>query len=112
MAGRPEPGDQCSWVAPATGPDGADRVRNIGHQFPGGEERDEAAGLRIWNGNGAVRLHAAYESESAYALLLERCRPGTPLSQLLPEPDQDQVVTGLLRQLWAQPAEGYPLRPL
>jgi streptomycin 6-kinase len=107
-----EPGGQCSWVAPATGPDGAELVLKIGHQFPGGEERDEAAGLRIWNGNGAVRLHAAHESESAYALLLERCTPGTPLSQLLPEPEQDQVVTGLLRQLWAQPHAGHPFRPL
>ncbi len=47
-----EPGSQCSWVAPATGPDGADLVLKIGYQFPGGEERDEAAGLRIWNGTG------------------------------------------------------------
>ena len=107
-----EPGGQCSWVARATGPDGADLVLKIGHRFPGGEERDEAAGLRIWNGNGAVRLHAAHESESAYGLLLERCTPGTPLGQPLPEPEQDQVVTGLLRQLWAQPTEGYPFRPL
>jgi streptomycin 6-kinase len=107
-----EPGGQCSWVAPATGPGNADLVLKIGYQFPGGEERDEAAGLRIWNGNGAVRLHAAHDSESSQALLLERCRPGTPMSQLLPEPEQDLVVTGLLRQLWAQPAEGYPFRSL
>jgi streptomycin 6-kinase len=107
-----EPGGQCSWVAPATGPDGADLVLKIGHQVAGGEERDEAAGLRIWNGNGAVRLRASHESESAYGLLLERCRPGTPLSQQLPEPEQDQVVTGLLRQLWAQPAGDCPFRPL
>jgi streptomycin 6-kinase len=73
-----EPGGQCSWVAPATGPGGADLVLKIGHRFPGGEERDEAAGLRMWNGNGVVRLHAAKESESAYALLLEVARRLAP----------------------------------
>jgi streptomycin 6-kinase len=107
-----QPGGQCSWTAPVTGPAGASLVLKVGFRFPGGEERDEAAGLRLWNGNGAVRLHAAHESGSAYALLIERCLPGTPLGQGLPEPEQDQVVTGLLRQLWAQPHTAYPFRPL
>jgi streptomycin 6-kinase len=107
-----QPGGQCSWTAPVTDPAGAGLVLKVGFRFPGGEERDEAAGLRLWNGNGAVRLHAAHESESAYALLIERCLPGTPLGQVLPEPEQDQVVTGLLRQLWAQPHPACPFRPL
>jgi streptomycin 6-kinase len=113
QVGEPfQPGGQCSWTAPVTDPAGAALVLKIGFPFPGGEERDEAAGLRLWDGNGAVRLHAALESQSAYALLIERCIPGTPLSQVLPEPEQDQVVTGLLRQLWAQPHAAYPFRPL
>jgi streptomycin 6-kinase len=107
-----QPGGQCSWTAPATGPDGADLVLKVGFRFPGGEERDEAAGLRIWDGNGAVRLHAACERESAYALLLERCVPGTPLGKVLPEPEQDLVVAWLLRRLWAQPHASYAFRPL
>ena len=107
-----EPGGQCSWVAPVTGPDGADLVLKVGFRFPGGDERDEAAGLRSWDGNGAVRLHAAYRTGSACGLLLERCRPGTPLGQVLPEREQDQVVAGLLRQLWAQPYAAYPFRTL
>jgi len=107
-----QPGGRCSWTAPTTGPDSAELVLKVGFRFPGGEERDEAAGLRIWNGNGAVRLHAACESESGYALLLERCVPGTPLGQMLPEPEQDRVVAGLLRRLWAQPHAGYTFRPL
>lgn len=107
-----QPGGQCSWTAPVTGPDGAELVLKVGFRFPGGEERDEAAGLRIWNGTGAVRLQAACESESGYALLLERCVPGTPLGQVLPEPEQDRVVTGLLRRLWAQPHAGHEFRPL
>jgi len=107
-----QPGGQCSWTAPATGPAGAGLVLKVGFRFPGGEERDEAAGLRLWHGNGAVRLYDAHESDSAYGLLIERCLPGTPLGRALPEPEQDQVVTALLRRLWAQPHTAHPFRPL
>lgn len=107
-----QPGGQCSWTAPAAGPDGAEPVLKIGFRFPGGEERDEAAGLRVWGGNGAVRVQAACQSESEYALLVERCVPGTPLGQVLPEPEQDRVVAGLLHRLWAQPHAGYAFRLL
>ena len=107
-----QPGGQCAWVAPATGPDGASLVLKVGYRFPSGEERDEAAGLRIWDGNGSVRLHAVHESESSHALLIERCLPGTPLGRALPEPEQDLVVAGLLRQLWARSPGEYPFRPL
>jgi streptomycin 6-kinase len=113
QVGEPfQPGGQCSWTAPVSDPAGAGLVLKVGFRFPGREERDEAAGLRLWDGNGAVRLHAALESESGYALLIERCLPGTPLGQLLPEPQQDQVVARLLRQLWAQPPTAGPFRPL
>jgi streptomycin 6-kinase len=107
-----QPGGQTSWTAPAAGQAGAALVLKVGFRFPGGEERDEAAGLRLWNGHGAVRLHAAHESDSFRALLIERCLPGTPLGRALPEPEQDQVVAGLLRRLWAQPHTAYPFRPL
>jgi streptomycin 6-kinase len=107
-----QPGGQCSWTAPATTASGAALVLKVSFRFPGGEERDEAAGLRAWDGNGAVRLHAACADESAYGLLLERCVPGTPLGQVLPEPDQDVVVAGLLRRLWEQPHRGHTFRPL
>jgi streptomycin 6-kinase len=107
-----QPGGQCSWTAPVTGPAGDGLVLKVGFRSPRGEERDEAAALRLWDGHGAVRLHAAHESDTAYALLIERCLPGTPLGRALPEPEQDQVVTGLLRQLWARPHTAYPFRPL
>ena len=81
-------------------------------RFPGGEERDEAAGLRVWDGNGTVRLHLACQAESAYALLMERCLHGTSLGQVLPEPEQDQVVARLLGRLWAQPHGAYRFRLL
>jgi len=107
-----QPGGQCSWTAPVTGPAGTRLVLKVGYRFPGGDERDEAAGLRVWAGNGAVRLQADAESELAYALLIERCLPGTPLGQVLPGPEQDLVVAALLRRLWAQPHAAYPFRPL
>ena len=107
-----QPGGQCSWAAPVTGPGGTGLVLKVGFRFPSGEQRDEAAGLRLWDGHGAARLYAACETESAQALLIERCLPGTPLGRALPEPEQDQVVAGLLRQLWAQPHASYPFRPL
>jgi streptomycin 6-kinase len=107
-----EPGGQCSWTAPAAGPGGAELVLKVAFRFGGEEERDEAAGLRCWDGNGAVRLIAASATESEYVLLLERCWPGTPLGQVLPEPEQDIVVAGLLRRLWARSYPAYPFRPL
>ena len=107
-----QPGGQCSWTAPVTGPAGTCLVLKVGYRSPSGEERDEAAGLRAWAGNGAVRLQADAETELAYALLIERCLPGTSLGQALPEPEQDLVVAALLRRLWAQPHAAYPFRPL
>jgi len=107
-----EPGGQCSWTAPAAAAGGADLVLKVAFRFGGEEERDEAAGLRCWDGNGVVRLHAASDRESEYVLLMERCSPGTPLGRVLPEPEQDVVVAGLLRRLWGQPYAAYPFRPL
>jgi hypothetical protein len=47
QVGEPfQPGGQCSWTAPATGPAGVTLVLKVAFRFPGGEERDEAAGLR------------------------------------------------------------------
>lgn len=108
-----QPGGQCSWTAPARGPGGEDLVLKVAFRFPGEEEeRDEASGLRCWEGNGVVRLHAAIDSDSEYVLLMERCLPGTALGRVLSEPEQDVVVAGLLGRLWAQPHSGYSFRPL
>jgi streptomycin 6-kinase len=113
QVGEPfQPGGQCSWTAPVSRPAGTGLVLKVAYRFPGGEERDEAAGLRVWAGHGAVRLQAAADSELAYALLIERCLPGTPLGQALPEPEQDLVVAALLRRLWTQPHAAYPFRIL
>ncbi|MGH2875984.1 MAG: aminoglycoside phosphotransferase family protein [Solirubrobacteraceae bacterium] len=67
------------------------------------EAEQEAAALRLWNGDGAVRCLAQRRFDETDALLLERCVPGGPLVDLLPEPAQDVVVATLLRRLWAHP---------
>jgi streptomycin 6-kinase len=76
------------------------------------EALHEAAGLRLWNGRGAVRLIDAHVDGPTTALLLEICEPGTPLSRALPEPERDVVVADLLRRLWIQPPDGHSFRPL
>ena len=48
-------------------------------QQPHRESEHEAAALELWDGDGAIRL---LDSEpEAHMLLLERCVPGTPLSE-------------------------------
>jgi streptomycin 6-kinase len=108
--GRPfEPGGECSWVAPAGCGSCTELVLKVGWAHDDG--RDEAAGLRAWDGRGAVRVVADHADGQTSALLLERAVPGTPLS-VLPGPEQDEVVVGLLRRLWITPADGHPFRPL
>lgn len=104
-----QPGGQTAWVAPVHG-GGADLVIKVLWRHT--EAEHEAEGLRVWNGNGAVRLHAACEvSAHTSALLLERCRPGTAL-RALPEPEQDLVVASLLRRLWIEAPAGHRFRSL
>ena len=106
-----EPGGVCSWVAPAVDAAGRDVVLKVTWRHLT-EAAHEADGLRVWNGDGAVLLHAAEEFDETTALLLERCVPGTPLGQVLAEPEQDEVVARLLRRLWVEPPAGHPFRPL
>jgi streptomycin 6-kinase len=107
--GQPFGGEDvsASWVAPVTVPGGAQAVLKLG--LPHMEAEHEAAGLRLWAGRGAVRLLAA--DAATGAMLLERCLPGTSL-RARPEPEQDEVIAGLLRRLWLAPPPGHPFRPL
>jgi streptomycin 6-kinase len=105
-----EPGGVTAWVAPATSPDFGEVVLKVGSRHMEGE--DEAAGLREWDGDGAVRVFVDdHISDSTTALLLERCVPGTTLSER-PEDEQDVVIAGLLRRLWRIPSERASFRPL
>jgi streptomycin 6-kinase len=104
-----QPGGHTAWVAPVRDRAGAERVLKVAWRHP--EAEHEADGLRAWAGQGAVRLHATERSADTIALLLERCRPGTPLS-VEPEPEQDEVIAGLLRRMWTTPPAGHPFRSL
>jgi streptomycin 6-kinase len=72
-------------------------------QDPHRESEHEAAALELWDGEGAIRL-LAHDPEE-HALLLERCVPGTPLSEAGNEASMD-VLVGLLPRLWRR-AEGF-----
>jgi streptomycin 6-kinase len=87
--------------------DGRSAVLKLG--LPHMEGEHEIRGLRFWDGNPTVRLLAA--DDQLGAMLVERCEPGTTLN-VLPEPEQDVVLTGLLLRLWRPPAPAPIFRPL
>src|SRR5690348_8789699 len=84
-----------SIVYPATRRDGPPAVLKI--QYPHRESDHEHEALRLWDGNGAVRL-LEYDLEH-HALLLERCVPGDRLSTV-PGEEALNVYSQLLPRLW------------
>lgn len=88
----------ASWVAPVECEDGSGAVLKLG--FPSDEARWEAEALRWLAGRGAVRLWRV--SEDGFALLIERCLPGTNL-WALEEAEADAVAAALLPRLWREP---------
>ncbi|MBB5937848.1 aminoglycoside phosphotransferase family protein [Streptomyces zagrosensis] len=99
--GPPIHGGSCSWVAPATLPGGGAAVLKL--TWPHREASGEAAGLRSWDGNGAVRLLAA--DSGRYALLVERCTPGIELGDAAHVPTEARLTAAaeLLNGLWSAP---------
>jgi streptomycin 6-kinase len=109
--GQPyQPGGRCAWVAPARNRAGQDLVLKVAWRHD--EAIHEAHGLRMWAGNGAVRLYDSDTVDTSDVLLLERCHPGTALGEAVPESEQDVVVAALLRRLWVPPTDNWPFRPL
>src|SRR5919108_469469 len=76
-------------------------------QFPDRESEHEAEALRVWEGEGAVRL--LEHDPERHAPPPERARPGTPLYEAGQDTALD-VTLGLLPRLW-KPV-GAPFRPL
>lgn len=103
--GEPYQQSFVSVVFPATREDGAHVVLKI--QYPHAESEHEAEALRLWGGNGAIKLFD-YDEQS-HALLLEKCEPGEHLS-LIEAEIALEVFTQLLPRLWI-PA-GKPFRSL
>jgi streptomycin 6-kinase len=97
----------CSWVAPVTLADETPAVLKLG--MPHFEGEHEMQGLRFWDGQPTVRLLVA--DDTLGAMVLERCEPGTPLREL-PETEQDEVISRLLRRLWRLPPTPHPFRRL
>lgn len=105
-----EPGGMCSWVAPAWDADGNPLTLKVGWRHD--EGLHEAEALALWSGDGTALLHASHQVGHTIALLLERCEPGTTLRAAATEPEQDEVVAGILRRLWIEPTDPHPFRPL
>ena len=76
-------------------------------QYPHPESEFEAEALRLWNGEGTVRLFD-YD-EKNHALLLERCEPGDHLSTVQAG-GALEVLTQLLPRLWVR--AGKPFQSL
>jgi streptomycin 6-kinase len=89
-------------VLPVERADGTEAVLKV--QIPHRESTHEAAALEVWGGDGAVRLleHDAGRS----ALLIERCRPGTPLHEIGMDAALD-VAVGLFPRLWKPAGEPF-----
>ncbi|HET8893374.1 MAG TPA: aminoglycoside phosphotransferase family protein [Gaiellaceae bacterium] len=97
--GEPYPPGAAGHAFRATLPDGTPAVLKI--STPHREAEQEADALERWNGDGAVRLLA--RDDERHALLLERCEPGSFLSE---SPDALDVLIGLLPRLWKN-ADGF-----
>ncbi|MEV0459334.1 aminoglycoside phosphotransferase family protein [Catellatospora methionotrophica] len=100
--GPPWAGGSCSWVAPASLPDGRAAVLKISWPHP--EMMGEAAALRVWHGHGTVSLYA--HDGVLHGLLLERADPGTTLGDSpLPAEERLLVAARLLARLWSAPVD-------
>ncbi len=95
------PSGACAWAARARGEGGEEVVLKVGWRHPEAEHEGDA--LEHWDGAGAVRCFRTRTFDQSTALLLERCAPGARLGSAVPEREQDVVIAGLLRRMWARP---------
>jgi streptomycin 6-kinase len=105
VVGPPYAAGAGGYVAPVDGPDLPPAVLKL--IFPHRESRHEADALERWNGDGAVRLLA--RDDARWAMLIERCEPGTKLADAAVE-DPLAVLVELLPRLWK--ATSSPFRSL
>lgn len=98
--GTPYTRGTAAWTAPATTADGGAAVLKV--CWPHREARHEAAGLRLWDGAGAVGV---LRSDAArWAILLERCTPGVALDESgLTVREALHRAAAVLLQLWSAP---------
>jgi len=97
----------CSWVAPCIRENGSAAILKLG--MPHSQAEGEIDGLLFWNGDPTVFLFEA--DRKINAMLLERCHPGTSL-HVLTEAEQDPIIAGILRRIWAKPPDRNRFRSL
>jgi streptomycin 6-kinase len=95
-----------NYVAPAVRTAGADvgrasvdAVLKVG--VPNHELLTEIEALRLYDGHGAARLLEADPDKGA--LLVERLKPGTPLSKLADDEQATSIAVQVMCQLWKPP---------
>jgi len=100
----PFPSLSYNYVAPAVRADGTEVVLKLG--VPNPELVTEIEALRLFDGRGIVRLLEADTERGS--LLLERLRPGTPLSRLADDEQATAIAAGVMGQLWRPAPAGHP----
>jgi streptomycin 6-kinase len=88
--------------------DGTDAVLKV--NFPEAETEHEAAALAHWSGHGAVYL--LERDDALYALLVERCEPGTQLWEVCDEDEANTIAARVLARVWRPPSDPSPFRRL
>ena len=105
--GPPFPNLSYNWVVPALREYEAPAVLKL--SFPGDKEfRTEAAALAAFGGQGICRLLELDLDRGA--MLLERLRPGGPLTGLKDDEEATAVAAGVMKKLWrpAPPDHAFP----
>jgi streptomycin 6-kinase len=97
--GEPFAMSNYSFVAPA----GEDAVLKV-TPAEDDEADEEADALELWNGDGAVRL--LRHDRARRALLLERARPGSDISEL-PDAEATAIAIAVGARLWRPAAEPF-----
>ncbi len=85
-----------NYVAPAVRADGTDVVLKVG--YPNSELYTEIEALRCYDGHGSAQLLEV--SQEHGVLLLERLKPGTPLSQARDDRRATSIAVAVMQQLW------------
>ena len=87
-----------AYVAPAVRADGTHVVLKVG--FPNPQLLAEIESLRLFSGRGIVRLLDADREQGIQ--VIERLRPGAPLSGLADDQEATSVAVQIMRQMWRQ----------
>jgi streptomycin 6-kinase len=95
--GEPYEAGAAGYSVRADLPDGTRAVLKL--IYPHREAEQEAEALRAWDGDGAIRL-LAHDAER-WAILIERCEPGTPLAERPPD-EGLAVLIRLLPRIWVR----------